>query len=110
MLKYYLKDGSREKGPFVLDDLKYQRIRPATLIKIDNGEWKAIKDVPDLAFLMKLDDHTHSSASYAKPDNHTFQQSAPEAARRRARMIAVAIAIAILGMGMAMFFYAASSR
>jgi hypothetical protein len=105
MLKYYLKDGSREKGPFMLDDLKYQRIRPNTLVKLDGGEWKPIAEVHDLAFLLKLDDHTHSSASFAKPDQHEpYGNPEQQAKKRAAIVIAVAVFFVILGAAFAVFF------
>ena len=110
MLKYYLKDGSREKGPFMLDDLKYQRIRPTTLVKIDSGEWKPVAETPDLSFLLKLDDHSHSSASYAKPDHHSFQRSAPELARKRARIAIAVAAMIALAIGMALVFYSIAPK
>ena len=111
MLQYYLKDGVREKGPFVLDDLKYQRIRPTTLVKIDNGDWKPIKDVPDLSFLIKLDDHSHGSSSYAKADHHPSYGDPAAAAKKRARIaVVIGIALALMAMGMSMFLFTAGSK
>lgn len=111
MLKYYLKDGSREKGPFLLDDLKYQRIRPSTLVKIDNGEWKPIREIPDLSFLLKLDDHSHGSSSYAKPDEHAAYGNPAAQAKNRARIaIVIGVALALMAMGMSMFFFVNSSQ
>src|SRR5688500_7039350 len=96
MLKYYLKDGSREKGPFVLDDLKYQRIRPDTLVKVDDGDWKPVSAVDDLRFLLQLNNHKHNS-----------EPTEVEAAARKRVAVTIAVAILIAAMGMAMFFFSA---
>jgi hypothetical protein len=110
MLKYYLKDGSREKGPFVLDDLKYQRIRPTTQVKIDGGQWRPIAEVPDLAFLLRLGDHTHSSASFAKPDQHIPYGDPAAEAKKRARMaVVIGIVILLLALGMSLFLNVSSN-
>ena len=86
----------------MLDDLKYQRIQPSTLVKIDDGDWKPVSEVPDLSFLV--------DAGYAKPGgvmNVSGQTRVPISADEQARkrvtvMLAIVILIAI--MGMAAFF------
>jgi hypothetical protein len=111
MLHYYLKDGKREKGPFVIDDLKYQRIQPETLVKIDDGQWRPVSEVPDLAFLLRLDDHKHGTASFAKPDHHVHQGDPAQQARKRATIaIGIAILLAAMGLAGAMFFLNAPAR
>jgi len=110
MNKYFLKDGTREKGPFLLDDLKYQRIKSDTLIKIDNGKWQPISQVDDLLFLLKANDgtNTYSSATTTKQSNANAQNEPAyirqQAKKRVATVIAITIAMAVLGMAGALFF------
>ena len=105
MKQYYLKDGSRETGPYLIDDLKYQRIRPNTLVKVDNGKWQPISEVNDLLFLLKDNDgaNAYSSAtttaqsiSNAQNDPLNVQQQA----KKRA-MIAIVMAIVMVIIGFA---------
>lgn len=108
MKKYYLKDGSREQGPFMLDDLKYQRIRSSTLVKIDDGDWQPISEVDDLNFLLKLQkDNTYSSSPTekrsAKPANTV---STAETPKKKLVFVAIAAMLAIMGMAFALFFSA----
>jgi len=104
MKKYYLKDGNRETGPFMLDDLKYQRIRPSTLVKINDGEWQLISEVDDLKFLLKLrKDNTYSNATEKQTvSKNTPQENAPN--KRVLIVAAVGFIIAALGAAMALFF------
>jgi len=110
MKQYYLKDGTKESGPYLIDDLKYQRIRPDTLVKIENGKWQPISQVEDLLFLLKVNNgqNTYSSATTTQPTN-TNERNEPinvqqQAKKRAVIVIALAIALSVLGMAGALFF------
>lgn len=113
MKQYYLKDGSRETGPYLIDDLKYQRIRPDTLVKIDNGKWQPISHVSDLLFLLKDSDgaNAYSSATTTAQSISNAQSdplSVQQRAKKRAMLaIVMAIVMAIVGLGVAVFFVSA---
>jgi len=112
MNNYFLKDGTREKGPFLVDDLKYQRIRPDTLVKIDDGKWQPISEVRDLRFLLNEKDgsNAYSSASVSS-DSPLNRMSAntgmttEEINKKKTSVIMLAVVILMLAMGMAVFFF-----
>lgn len=118
MKKYYLKTGNRERGPYILDDLKYQRISPDTLVKIDEGMWKPISEESDLRFLLQ---HGHSgkdSYSSANSDHQqnsssihqSFKSNKSDVKPNVKMVIVLALAAAIFAMGLAIFIFASTAR
>jgi len=110
MKNYYLKNGSRENGPFMLDDLKYQRISPTTLVRVDGGTWMPITQVQDLKFLLDLygiDPNESKSMSantvFDQPVSGSTNQNASQAKSRLIFVIAIAIFIMAAGMAFAIF-------
>jgi len=115
MKQYFLKDGTKERGPYLIDDLKYQRILPDTLVKVENGKWQPISQVEDLLFLLKVSNgqNTYSSATTSQQTN-TNERNQPinlqeQAKKRAVAVIAIAIAVAVLGMAGALFFVSNSN-
>ena len=118
MKQYFLKNGTRESGPYLLDDLKYQRIKPDTLIKEENGEWHPISANRDLRFL--LNGQQGGSVEFSNQSETTQQQTTQEKfmtleeitkladpARKIQRTIRLAILLAvtfaILGAALSVF-------
>ena len=116
MKQYYLKDGTRERGPYLIDDLKYQRVKPSTLVKIDNGNWQPISQVTDLLFLLKDNGgaNAYSSATTtAQTNSNTYNDplnAQQQAKRRVVVVIAIAIAMMVIGLAGAMFFVSAQPK
>lgn len=114
MKQYYLKDGTRERGPYLIDDLKYQRLRHDTLVKVDNGKWQPISEVTDLSFLLNDNDgaNAYSSAkTTAQSHTHLNSLTPEQQMKKRVTMtIALAIAMAILGMLGSLFFFMNSPK
>ena len=114
MKQYYLKDGTREKGPYLIDDLKYQRIRPDTLVKVDNGKWQPISHVNDLLFLLKDNDgaNAYSSATTTAQTISNAQNEllSPQQQAKKRVMVAILIAVLIfvIGLGASLFFISES--
>lgn len=100
MKKYYLKNGSKESGPFILDDLKYQRITENTLIRTDNGDWVKVSTDHNFSFLLSQgNDHTENA-------NYSNQSVSPHELTSKKRIVLVmAIAIFTATLGMAVAFY-----
>ena len=114
MKQYYLKDGTKERGPFLIDDLKYQRLRPDTLVKIDNGKWQPISYVDDLTFLLKESGgaNTYSSEKTTAQTHTQNNALTPEQQMKKiaTMTIALAIAMAVLGMLGSLFFFMNSPK
>lgn len=54
MKKYYVHDGEQQKGPFDIDELKSQNLKPTTMVWFEGmQDWKAAKDVDELNQLFK---------------------------------------------------------
>lgn len=108
MKKYYLKNGTRESGPYLLDDLKYQRITSDSLVKVENGEWHPISQNSDLRFLLASSDgKTSSGSSVFDNRNREDSNGNPEQGKSKIVVVlAIAIFFAVMGMGI-VFFLAA---
>lgn len=110
MKQYYLKNGTRESGPYLLDDLKYQRISSSSLVKVDNGNWEPITQHKELRFLLASSDGKNGSGSSVVANPTRAQSIGTDADRAKAKsavMIAIVLAIAV--MGFAMFFFVNSA-
>lgn len=108
MKKYYLKNGTRESGPYLLDDLKYQRISSTSLVKVENGEWHPISQNSDLRFLLATSDGKGNSGSSVF-DNRNREDNSGNPTQAKSRLvvvIAIAIFFAVMGMGVAFFLAA----
>jgi hypothetical protein len=108
MKKYYLKNGTRESGPYLLDDLKYQRISSTSLVKIENGEWHPISQNTDLRFLLTAIDGK-SNAGSSVFDNRNREDSNGNSTPAKSKVaIALVVAIFFAAMGMAVAFFLAA--
>ncbi|MBK9191477.1 MAG: hypothetical protein IPM77_08140 [Crocinitomicaceae bacterium] len=112
MKNYYLKNGSRETGPFMLDDLKYQRISAETMVKIDQGAWTYLSDHADLKFLLELNGISDQPKKSAQPvkTNHIHaavrsnnQQNLSSVKTRVIFIISISVFFMIAGMAFAIF-------
>lgn len=113
MKKYFLKNGTRESGPYLIDDLKYQRINADTQVKEEGGNWQLVSQNRDLRFLLEMGEGTNSytdskgkmGQQQANPvsERHTAPASA-DAAKTRLILIALAVGLAVVGMAMSLFF------
>lgn len=108
MKKYFLKNGTRESGPYILDDLKYQRITSESLVKVENGEWHPISQNSDLRFLLANSDGKNSSGSSVF-DNRNREDNSGNPAQAKSKVLALVIAIFFAAMGMAIAFFLAAS-
>jgi len=115
MKKYYLKNGTRESGPYMIDDLKYQRLAADTMVKEEGGNWQLVSQNRDLRFLLTMSEGANSyTDSNGKKQDQQFNPGSAtddvsvQAKKRMALLIAVAVAMAIAGMAVSLFF--ASSR
>ncbi|MBL7898785.1 MAG: hypothetical protein JNJ99_09645 [Crocinitomicaceae bacterium] len=114
MKSYYLKNGSRETGPFMLDDLKYQRISADTMVKIDQGEWTYLSDNADLKFLLELSGISADAKRSVQTDKSNKIHTAARAGNQqtlssvKTRIIfIIAISVFIMAAGMAFAIFAA---
>lgn len=61
---YYYNNGDEKKGPFTLEELRNERIRPETLVKTEwMSEWKPAAQIPEVRALFV------NKAFEAKPEN-----------------------------------------
>lgn len=111
MKQYYLKNGSRESGPYLLDDLKYQRISSSSLIKVDDGNWEPITKNKDLRFLLESGEGNGSSGSSVFDNrNRDSRDESTVSAENSKKIIAVAIAIFLAVMGFSIAFFLAAGK
>ena len=108
MKNYYLKNGEKVTGPFVLDDLKYQRITSNTLVSIDQGPWQEITTLNDLKPIVA---RIFSGAAMIKGSANTVQKSTAvnqvqNSSSKKYIVLAVAIAVFMMGLGMAVLLFA----
>ncbi|MBK7130345.1 MAG: hypothetical protein IPH66_13425 [Crocinitomicaceae bacterium] len=112
MKKYYLKNGEKVTGPFMLDDLKYQRISSTTLVSVDQGPWQEITSVDDLKSILEFAGiNTAPKVSSNPPIKSIQQKPSPEnqiniPANKKFIVLAVAIAVFMMGLGMAVLLFA----
>ena len=112
MKNYYLKNGEKVTGPFVLDDLKYQRITSNTLVSIDQGPWQEITTLNDLKPILEFAGvNTTTKVSSTKQTKNTVQKSTAvnqvqNSSSKKYIVLAVAIAVFMLGLGMAVLLFA----
>lgn len=100
MKEYYLKERGRERGPYMLDDLKYQNINPKTLVKIEkNGQWIPISEENDLSFLLKV------NTDYAITDHNEIGNAHEIRTKNPKAFIIIAVLLLLLGMGFAIFVF-----
>lgn len=110
MKQYYLKNGTRESGPYLLDDLKYQRISSASLVKVDGGNWEPITHNKDLRFLLATSDGKNGSGSSVVANPTRAQSIGTDADKAKAKgAVLIAIVLVIAAMGFAMFFFVNSA-
>jgi len=108
MKQYYLKNGNKISGPFLLDDLKYQRINEHTQIRVDDGPWQMIVQNSDFNFLTQKLDSEFDSASHiqlGKTDINQSPQTNKTVNSKIAFMVAIAAALVLLAMGLAAFIF-----
>ena len=98
MKEYYLKTENRVLGPFLLDDLKYQKIRPNTEVRTnETNHWTLIKDDPDLNFLLRIQSgYSYSGHNEANPQHR-------EKSAKKPSILIIAILIFLLGLGFAIY-------
>lgn len=102
MRNYYLKDGNSIRGPYLLDDLKYQRVRPDTLVKIDQeGEWEPLAKHSDLSFLLQVQD---PDPSLDKNLGSDFQKQGQAGGARKMALI-VGLLVMLMSLGIALFVF-----
>lgn len=104
MKKYFLKDAGRERGPYMLDDLKYQRIRATTEVKIDDGDWHLVIDNPDLRSLLDLKKDNYVANSPAKKLAKSQGAASPTQANRKL-VVGLAIFFLLISLGMALVVF-----
>ncbi|MBI3134523.1 MAG: hypothetical protein HYZ14_07570 [Bacteroidetes bacterium] len=110
MKNYFLKNGTRESGPYMLDDLKYQRINADTQVKEEGGPWQLVSQNRDLRFLLQMSEGSNSysdSGGSMKKQQNNPDSGRPEADQAKARMmvlVAIAVAFAVAGLAMSLFF------
>ncbi len=107
MKKYYLKNGSRESGPYLLDDLKYQRISSSSLVKVENGEWHPISQNHDLRFLLATSEGKGSAGSSVF-DNRNREDNSGNPTQTKSKFVVIAIALFFAAMGMGIAFFLAA--
>ena len=101
MINYYIKRGNKVKGPFMLDDLKYQRIDGSTLVREEeDGVWGPVSEHEDLAFLIQI--QTNYKSSQHNERRHTV---GPKKPGRVPLIISVIIFLAVLSAGLVMFVF-----
>lgn len=105
MKKYYLKNGSRESGPFILDDLKYQQISTNTLIKENNGEWQLISSNSNFSFLLSNAHQTDKDQYEYSNKQDSAQINKPVNHQKAILAIAVALGLVMLGLGLSLFVF-----
>ena len=97
MREYYLKNNGRIKGPFMLDDLKHQDIKPTTLVKTEkDGQWIPIQEDGDLHFLVKI------KSNYRITEHNERRHDSP--GRPRSLLIILIMAF-LLALGVAVFIF-----
>jgi hypothetical protein len=106
MKNYYLRDGGREKGPFMLDDLKYQRIRKTTEVKIDDGDWHLVSDNSDLRSLLDLKEDNSVGKSTASASGTVPRNNAPQQVNKKLTLV-IAIVMLMVSMGVAVAVFLA---
>lgn len=113
MKKYFLKNGTRESGPYMLDDLKYQRINETTQVKEDDGPWKLISENRDLRFLLSMGEgansYSHSGGNSSQQQQNNPGSDRPmqqQAGSRIIVLIAIFIAFVVAGIAFSLFFAA----
>lgn len=110
MKNYFLKNGTRESGPYMLDDLKYQRINPDTLVKEEGGSWQPVSQNRDLRFLLQMGEGSNSYSDSGgnmkkQQKNPGSDRPAPDEAKARMMvLVAIAVAFAVAGLAMSLFF------
>ncbi|MBK6527502.1 MAG: hypothetical protein IPO32_02375 [Crocinitomicaceae bacterium] len=108
MKKYYLKNGTRESGPYLLDDLKYQRITSSSLVKVENGEWHPISQNSDLRFLLATSDGKGNSGSSVFDNRNREDNSGNPTNPKSKLVLAIVVAIFFAAMGMGIVFFLAA--
>jgi hypothetical protein len=108
MKKYYLKNGTRESGPYLLDDLKYQRISSTSLVRVENGEWHLISQNSDLRFLLAISDGKGNSGSSVFDNRNREDHSGNSTQAKPKVAVALVVAIFLAAMGMAVAFFLAA--
>ena len=104
MKKYFLKEGNRERGPFMLDDLKYQRISKSTFVKIDDGDWEPLIENADLRSLLDLKkDNFVADSPEKKSGIKTNVTKSPQANRKL--VIGLAVFFLLISVGMAFYVF-----
>lgn len=105
MKQYYLKNGNKISGPFLLDDLKYQRINQSTQIRIDDGPWQSMADNKDFNFLNQNieDDFENKSNEHASAVD--ANQSNQKVNSKIILMVVIAAGLVVMAMGIAAFVF-----
>lgn len=101
MKKYFLKRGSRESGPFILDDLRYQRVDATTWYREENGTWQQLAQNAELCRYLGIKTSAKSTV---------LQQPALEiqATPKTALIVAVIIGVLFLAGGLLFAMLAAN--
>lgn len=108
MKKYYLKNGTRESGPYLLDDLKYQRISSTSLVKVEDGEWHPISQNHDLRFLLATSDGKGSAGSSVFDNRNREDNSGNPTQTKSKFVVVIALALFFAAMGMGIVFFLAA--
>ena len=80
--KYFLQEDGKVSQPYSLDDLRSKNLTGNTLVCVKFGDWKAAKDIPELAELLEWQAPMPSESNWVPPPPQTqtpnMQQSQPQ--------------------------------